>query len=363
MSWRLRLEKEILISSKGITARIKQTRLLGGSDVSVLNFSPVDDLPDFFQVIWSEVLVLEVVGVFPDVDSQKRNQAVWLDHVLVPGLLKRNHFGDWVQSEPFPATSWNGSSSLRELLFQSVVSSEFPDDGGGQWGLLRRKDASSVASSSQICEVNIVAMSLWEISLVLLNTFRLKFEKVLRTFSKIKANQEQHRYFGNWKVSYSSGVEWDFLSEGDHFGKVSFLLGIHEVIHEVVVVVHVGVVVLLVVHFEDLVRENWLQSSVGVCELREGSLSIDIGSFFDLLSSFVKLLSSNEEFLICNISILQSNCLLNLKGVSLWPFKGHLECHLKNQSFLLKIPWVETAWLLFSAKREGEKERPLSFDL
>ena len=37
------------------------------------NFSPVHDLPDFFHKVWSNILVVNVVSMLPDIDGEKRD--------------------------------------------------------------------------------------------------------------------------------------------------------------------------------------------------------------------------------------------------------------------------------------------------
>ena len=41
---------------------------------SLSNFIPVDDFPDLSHEIWSDVLVVKVVGMLPDVYGQKWNK-------------------------------------------------------------------------------------------------------------------------------------------------------------------------------------------------------------------------------------------------------------------------------------------------
>lgn len=56
--------------------------LESGLIVSFLDGSPVNDLPDLLQVGWSQVLILEVVGVLPNIDGEERNESLGLNLVL-----------------------------------------------------------------------------------------------------------------------------------------------------------------------------------------------------------------------------------------------------------------------------------------
>jgi hypothetical protein len=55
---------------------------MSGFKVSIFDASPVDNLPNFVEIRWSEVLVLEIVSMFPDINSQERGQSVSLNLVL-----------------------------------------------------------------------------------------------------------------------------------------------------------------------------------------------------------------------------------------------------------------------------------------
>ena len=41
--------------------------------VATCNIIPVDDVGEGFQVIWTAILVLQIVGVLPDIAYQKRS--------------------------------------------------------------------------------------------------------------------------------------------------------------------------------------------------------------------------------------------------------------------------------------------------
>ncbi len=61
---------------------------------SLLNFLPVHNLPDILKEVSLSMLVVNVEGVFPNVDIQERRKATWLlvsDEILVDSgtILKR----------------------------------------------------------------------------------------------------------------------------------------------------------------------------------------------------------------------------------------------------------------------------------
>jgi len=91
---------------------------------SVLDTSPVDDLPNVGQVVRSEVLVLKVVGMFPDIDGEERDEALGLNLVLVGSLLDGQTVGHWAVGEPAPARTLDGGSLLIELLHEVIVAAE-----------------------------------------------------------------------------------------------------------------------------------------------------------------------------------------------------------------------------------------------
>src|SRR6266478_5492789 len=62
---------------------------------------PVDDVPPGGEVVGTAVLVLEVVGVLPDVDAEQRHVVVHQRRVLVRGRLDRE--AGAVPDQPRPA--------------------------------------------------------------------------------------------------------------------------------------------------------------------------------------------------------------------------------------------------------------------
>ena len=42
--------------------------------ISSFNFLPVDNLPDFGQKLWSKVLVVKIISMFPDIDGYNKKK-------------------------------------------------------------------------------------------------------------------------------------------------------------------------------------------------------------------------------------------------------------------------------------------------
>ena len=61
-----------------------------GSDKTLLNLLPVDNLPNVVEVLWSSILIVKVVGVLPDINSNERHKirADIRNRILVCGLSK-----------------------------------------------------------------------------------------------------------------------------------------------------------------------------------------------------------------------------------------------------------------------------------
>lgn len=63
---------------------------------------PVDDLPQSIQMVRTTVLVVDVIGVLPNVESQQGLEAA-LYGVAGIGLLRDLQFAVFVDGEPHPA--------------------------------------------------------------------------------------------------------------------------------------------------------------------------------------------------------------------------------------------------------------------
>src|SRR3972149_4270567 len=89
------------------------------------HLGPVDDVPPGGDVVGPAVLVVEVVGVLPDVDAEDRRLALGERAVLV----RRRHDGEAgaAPDEPAPAAAEAGDPGLAQLLLEGV---EAPERGG-----------------------------------------------------------------------------------------------------------------------------------------------------------------------------------------------------------------------------------------
>src|SRR5258707_7548416 len=84
---------------------------------------PVDRVEPRRHVVRALVLVLQVVGVLPDVDAKDRGQAVHVRAVLVGVALERE-LAARVGGEPSPAAPELADRGLGELLLERVVRAE-----------------------------------------------------------------------------------------------------------------------------------------------------------------------------------------------------------------------------------------------
>src|ERR1700693_1052557 len=88
-----------------------------------VNGRPVERVEPRGDVVRPFVLVLQVVSVLPDVDSEDRGQPLHVRAVLV-GIRLDGHLTVLVDNEPSPAASELAYRRLLELLLESVVAPE-----------------------------------------------------------------------------------------------------------------------------------------------------------------------------------------------------------------------------------------------
>src|SRR4026208_2305792 len=86
------------------------------------DFRPVDDVPPCRDVVGTAVLVLQVVGVLPDVEPENRLLAVHDRVVLVGRALDRQLAA--VVDQPGPPAAEAADTCLRELLLERVESAK-----------------------------------------------------------------------------------------------------------------------------------------------------------------------------------------------------------------------------------------------
>src|SRR4051812_32904023 len=109
-----------VVTRKGSTrlAYAESAVSLAGGLEPLRHLGPVDDVPPRVDVVRALVLVLEVVGVLPDVDAQQRHQAVAQGRVLVRGA--RDLHARAVVHEPGPAAAEAVHAGLLELVLEAV---------------------------------------------------------------------------------------------------------------------------------------------------------------------------------------------------------------------------------------------------
>lgn len=79
-------------------------KALLGCEVARLHVLPVNNAPDLLQVFGAHVLVLQVIRMLPDVDTQQRDQPVHvLKWVLVGAGCNLDLACSLIVSEPAPA--------------------------------------------------------------------------------------------------------------------------------------------------------------------------------------------------------------------------------------------------------------------
>src|SRR6266496_6289351 len=84
---------------------------------------PIHHVPPSFKVIGAAVLVLEIVGVLPDVDTEDRRVAIHQGTVLI---WRRNNFelSILVFNQPRPAAAKTAHASSSKFLFEFVKAAE-----------------------------------------------------------------------------------------------------------------------------------------------------------------------------------------------------------------------------------------------
>ena len=89
---------------------------------SFLDFFPIYNLPHLSEILWSHILVIQVVSVLPNVDVEKWTK-FWthiLDHVLVGSPPIRQCTFLEIIAEPSPARTLDGCGMLIERLNEFI---------------------------------------------------------------------------------------------------------------------------------------------------------------------------------------------------------------------------------------------------
>lgn len=200
--------------------------------VSLLGLLPVDNVPDGLEVVDLDVLVLQVVGMFPCINGNQRNQRTG-DGVLVCG-------GDHIQRAPVllvfddesPSRTLDSSQFGIGHSLQVVERAVLGLDSLGKFRLDRRRLASTLLLRSQVLP-----------------------EKTV--------------------VGVSTSVEIDQLLQLNGLFDLAFGLGLGSLLNCLVVTADIGLVVLGVVDFVDLGRNVGLQRRKIPVQIGKGDLGSD----------------------------------------------------------------------------------------
>src|SRR3989338_10050752 len=93
--------------------------------------APIDDVPERRDVIRTPVMIFQVVGMFPDIQSQNRRSPA-LGHIhdriilVGRGANTKLSFGN---RQPGPAAAKTGGGRIGKLLFERVKTAEVLRDG------------------------------------------------------------------------------------------------------------------------------------------------------------------------------------------------------------------------------------------
>ena len=108
-------------------------RLSEGGGVVFFNSSPVDGIPPALEIIRTAVLVVQVVGMFPDIAAQKRRAGAFCDagHERIVLIRRRADAKGFIgfQAKPSPTTTKTTESSRFKFGFEVVEAAKSTCDG------------------------------------------------------------------------------------------------------------------------------------------------------------------------------------------------------------------------------------------
>src|SRR5438876_8794895 len=103
-----------------------------GTCVATGNLIPVDHVPPGIEVLGTAVLVLEIVGVFPDIIAHDREQSIRQRAVLVSRGHNRE-FAALVKDQPCPARTKAFNARIIEGGLELVERAKGLLNGAGQF--------------------------------------------------------------------------------------------------------------------------------------------------------------------------------------------------------------------------------------
>ena len=112
--------------------RLKSTSdLLQRRFVAMIDLTPVHHIPKRGDVVGPAILVFQIVGVFPNVETQHRHVAMHDRAVLVGGAFDQELFV-FIEAEPGPTAAKTAHARLLQRFFEGVEAAQFGFDGVGQ---------------------------------------------------------------------------------------------------------------------------------------------------------------------------------------------------------------------------------------
>ena len=88
---------------------------------SFLDRLPVHNVKDCIHIIWSHIPVINIVSVFPHINSKKRNKASsCLERILIGTSGSFDRSSVCVITQPSPSTSLNSNSQGREVFLHGI---------------------------------------------------------------------------------------------------------------------------------------------------------------------------------------------------------------------------------------------------
>ena len=124
--------------------------------ISLPHLFPVHDFPEGLEVRGAAVLVVEVVGVFPDVEGEERGEAVGGGGVGA-GVLADGESAGGIGLEPDPAGAEEGGAFRFEVGLEVFEGAPLLPDAGRQGGF---RDGTGGLRGTELREVQVVVQDL-----------------------------------------------------------------------------------------------------------------------------------------------------------------------------------------------------------
>ena len=125
----------------------------------LFHHSPINNPPKCLQVGCAPILVVEVVGVFPNVEGEEGSEAVG-DRVIGAGVLADGQCAGRIRLEPDPAGSEEGGAFLHEVGFEGVEAPPLFNDLGYKGRFLDFAFARNDSGGSELGKVEIMIQDL-----------------------------------------------------------------------------------------------------------------------------------------------------------------------------------------------------------